>query len=96
VAARTLTAHGAVSEEVAREMAEGALAFSHADVSVAITGVAGPTGGTRAKPVGLVYIAWAVRGEAPLALGFRFKGGRDAVRGQSIAFAIQGLMEILA
>lgn len=96
VSARTLDAHGAVSEPVAREMAQGALAFSHADVSVAVTGIAGPTGGTEAKPVGLVYIAWAVRGEAVQVRRFRFEGGRDAVREQSVAFSLQGLIEILA
>ncbi len=95
VSAATLAAHGAVSEQVAREMAEGALAFSHADVSVAITGIAGPTGGTRAKPVGLVYIAWASRAGHPQVRRFLFKGGRDAVREQSIAFSLQGLIEIV-
>ena len=96
VSARTLTAHGAVSEQAAREMAEGALAFSHADVSVAITGIAGPTGGTRTKPVGLVYIAWAVRGGAVQVRRFHFRGSREAIRVQSVAFSLQGLIEILA
>jgi len=63
VSGRTLDNHGAVSEQVAVEMAQGALAFSHADVAVAITGIAGPTGGSRKKPVGLVHFAWAARGE---------------------------------
>ncbi|HLX25060.1 MAG TPA: CinA family protein [Usitatibacter sp.] len=92
---RSLAAHGAVSEEVAREMAEGALALSHADVSVAITGIAGPSGGTRAKPVGLVYIGWAARGGTVQVRRFHFKGGREAVRSQSVAFALQGLIEII-
>jgi len=92
---RSLAAHGAVSEEVAREMAEGALALSHADVSVAITGIAGPSGGTRAKPVGLVYIGWAARGGTVQVRRFQFKGGREAVRSQSVAFALQGLIEII-
>jgi nicotinamide-nucleotide amidase len=97
VSAQSLDDHGAVSEEVAREMAQGALAFSHADVSVAITGIAGPTGGSRAKPVGLVYIAWAGRlGTPPQVRRFRFSGGRDAVRHQSIAFCLQGLIDFLA
>jgi len=96
VAPRSLAAHGAVSAQVAREMAEGALAFSHADASVAITGIAGPTGGSRAKPVGLVYVAWAGRQGGAQVRRFRFRGGRDAVREQSIAFALQGLISLLA
>jgi nicotinamide-nucleotide amidase len=96
VSAMTLDRHGAVSEETAREMAQGALAFSHADVSVAITGIAGPTGGTAHKPVGLVYIAWGARGGDVQPRQFHFLGGRDAVRSQSIAFALQGLIELIA
>ena len=92
----TLERHGAVSEQVAGEMAEGALAFSHADLSVAVTGIAGPGGGTPQKPVGLVYIAWAVRGGEVQMRQFHFSGPRDAVRGQSVAFSIQGLIDILA
>jgi nicotinamide-nucleotide amidase len=96
VSAATLDRHGAVSEEVAREMSEGALAFSHAGVSVAITGIAGPAGGTARKPVGLVHIAWASRGGEIQPRQFLFAGGRDAIRAQSIAFALQGLIELLA
>jgi nicotinamide-nucleotide amidase len=95
VSGMTLDRHGAVSEEVAREMAQGALAFSHADVSVAITGIAGPTGATPHKPVGLVYLAWGPRGGDVQSRQFHFAGGRDAVRSQSIAFALQGLIELL-
>jgi len=95
VSGTTLDAHGAVSKQVASEMAQGALAFSHADVSVAITGVAGPTGGTKAKPVGLVFIAWGVRGGAIQVREFRFEGGREAVRRNSILFSLQGLIDLL-
>jgi nicotinamide-nucleotide amidase len=95
VAQRTLRTHGAVSEEVAREMASGALAHSHAGVSVAVTGIAGPTGGSRAKPVGLVHFAWAVRRGAVQTRVFRFKGDRLAVRRQAVAVAIQGLIDLL-
>jgi nicotinamide-nucleotide amidase len=95
VSARALERHGAVSEEVAREMARGALRRSPADISVAITGVAGPTGGSRAKPVGLVWFAWAARGQAVQSRRFRFGGDRDAVRLQSVAIAIQGLRDLL-
>ena len=83
----TLEAHGAVSEEVAWEMAAGALAHSRADVSVAITGIAGPGGGSREKPVGLVWFAWAYRGGPVQARRFVFAGDRAAVREQSVGLA---------
>ena len=95
VAQRTLENNGAVSEPVAREMARGALRHSAADVSVAITGIAGPTGGSRSKPVGTVWFAWAVRGGDVQTRCFRFKGDRVAVRLQSVAVAIQGLIDLL-
>ena len=91
----TLRKHGAVSEEVAREMAAGALKRSHADVSVSVTGIAGPTGGSREKPVGLVWLAWGVRGGAIQTRRFRFGGDRGAVRLQSVAVALQGLIDLL-
>jgi nicotinamide-nucleotide amidase len=84
-----LAEHGAVSEPVARAMAEGALARSHADVSVAITGVAGPGGGSAAKPVGLVHFAAARRGGATLHQERRFgEIGRAEVRLKSVANAL--------
>jgi len=95
VSQRSLRNHGAVSKEVAREMALGALARSPADVSVAITGIAGPTGGSRAKPVGTVWFAWASRDGMVQARRFRFKGGRVEVRLQSVSVAIQGLTDLL-
>lgn len=91
----TLAKHGAVSEEVAVEMARGALAHSHADISVAITGIAGPTGGSKLKPVGTVHFAWGVRGGPVQARRFRFDGDRVAVRLQSVYVAIQGLIDLL-
>jgi nicotinamide-nucleotide amidase len=91
----TLAKYGAVSEEVATEMARGALKHSHADVSVAVTGIAGPTGGSRKKPVGTVHFAWGVRGGPVQARHFRFKGDRVAVRMQSVYIAIQGLIDLL-
>ena len=96
VSSLTLDRHGAVSEETAREMAQGALAFSHADVSVAITGIAGPRGGTAEKPVGLVYIAWGARAGDIQLRRFHFSGPRETVREQSIAFALQGLTDLIA
>ena len=95
VSRKTLEAHGAVSEEVAREMAAGALQHSHADVSVAVTGIAGPGGGVPGKPVGTVHFAWAVRGGDIQARQFLFKGNRAAVQLQSVAVALQGLIDLL-
>jgi nicotinamide-nucleotide amidase len=86
----TLARHGAVSEAVARAMAEGALARSAADVSVAVTGVAGPGGGSAAKPVGLVHVAAAHRGGAVLHRECRLGDiGRAAVRLASVRAALQ-------
>jgi nicotinamide-nucleotide amidase len=95
VAEETLVAHGAVSEEVAREMAVGALKHSHADICVAVTGIAGPTGGVPGKPVGTVHFAWGVRDGQIQARRFHFKGDRAAVRLQSVAVALQGLIDLL-
>lgn len=85
VPAETLAKHGAVSEETARAMAEGALAKSRADVAVSVTGIAGPDGGTAAKPVGLVHFACARRGAPTIAREERFGDiGREAVRLASV------------
>jgi nicotinamide-nucleotide amidase len=91
----TLDAHGAVSEEAAREMAEGALAASRAQAALAITGVAGPAGGTPQKPVGMVCFAWALPDGRVDAVTRRFDGDRAAVRRQSVIFALEGLLERL-
>ena len=91
VSVSTLKRFGAVSEEVARQMARGALDESRATLAVAITGIAGPGGGTPEKPVGLVWIAWARKGEVR-ARRFQFKGGRAAVRRQSVAAALEGIL----
>jgi nicotinamide-nucleotide amidase len=93
VRAETLAAHGAVSEPTAREMAAGALAHSGAGVAVAVTGVAGPTGGSPEKPVGMVCLAWALSGLPAESETRRFDGDRDAVRRQSVIRALQGLLE---
>ncbi|MFN3448538.1 MAG: CinA family protein [Roseococcus sp.] len=85
---------GAVSEEVARAMAEGALARSGADIAVACTGVAGPGGGSAAKPVGLVHLAAARRGGAMLHRRELFPGDRAAVRAATVRAAF-GLIETL-
>lgn len=83
--------HGAVSEEVARAMAEGALSRSRAFAAVSVTGVAGPGGGSDEKPVGLVHIGCAVQGGATLHRREIFGGDRDAVRDQTVAVAFEML-----
>jgi len=86
-----ILAHGAVSAEVAVAMAVGALAKSKADVAVAVTGVAGPGGGSEAKPVGRVYIATAVRRGPAKAREYTFSGDRQAVRMQTVECALERL-----
>jgi len=96
VAAGTLKKHGAVSEPVARGMVRGVLKHSRADVAVAVTGIAGPDGGSADKPVGTVWIAWAWKeGAEPRveARRFLFKGDRDEVRRQTAAVALKGLID---
>ncbi|MDI1260999.1 CinA family protein [Aquabacterium sp.] len=87
-----IEAHGAVSEPVARAMAEGALARSRAQLAVAVTGVAGPTGGSPDKPVGTVWLAWAAQGRPTRALRCQFEGDRGAVRWATVKQALQGLL----
>jgi len=89
----TLKEHGAVSEAVAREMAAGAVAHSEAGVAVAVTGIAGPSGGSAAKPVGTVWIAWAWPDGAVTAELFHFAGDREGVRRASVQAALEGLKE---
>jgi nicotinamide-nucleotide amidase len=91
----TLAHHGAVSEEAAREMALGALSHSRAAVALAITGIAGPGGGTLEKPVGMVCFAWAAKGGATRSETRRFAGDREAVRRQSVERALAGVLELL-
>lgn len=95
VRAETLVRHGAVSEETAREMAAGALERSRAQIAVAITGIAGPTGGTKEKPVGMVCFAWAQRAGTPESKTRRLDGDRESVRRQSVITALEGLLEKL-
>ncbi len=90
----TIAAYGAVSEETAREMAAGALKHSRGTISIAVTGVAGPSGGTSAKPVGTVCFAWA-RGGQVRAETRCFEGDRESVRRQSVIRALQGVIEWL-
>jgi len=94
VRAKTLETHGAVSEAAVIEMAEGALAHSTADVAIAVSGVAGPGGGTPAKPVGMVCVAWARRGAATLVQTLQLAGDREAVRRQTVIQALRRLIEL--
>src|SRR5512134_2972432 len=93
VRAETLDRSGAVSEETAVEMVRGALAASRAQIAVSITGVAGPTGGTATKPVGMVCFGWALAGGGADATTRHFAGDRSEVRRQSVLFALQGVLE---
>jgi nicotinamide-nucleotide amidase len=95
VDSRILADHGAVSEPTAQAMAEGALARSRAQVSVSITGVAGPGGGTATKPVGMVCLAWAHAGAATRVVTCHFEGDRQAVRRASVVEALRGLRALL-
>ena len=92
---QTLEEHGAVSRETAIEMVSGALVHSGATVAVAVTGIAGPGGGTGDKPVGTVWIAWKRRGGYPQAQVFHFDGDRDAVRRRTVSEALAGLERLL-
>jgi nicotinamide-nucleotide amidase len=95
VRAETLERHGAVSEPVVREMVAGALRASHAQVALAVSGVAGPSGGTPDKPVGTVCFAWGRDGSAVRAETRQFAGDREAVRRQSVMHALAVLLEML-
>lgn len=87
----TLEHFGAVSRETVLEMVSGALVHSGATLAVAVTGIAGPGGGTDDKPVGTVWIAWKRRGGYPRAEVFRFDGDREGVRRRTVAAALGGL-----
>jgi nicotinamide-nucleotide amidase len=97
VGADVIERHGAVSAEVARAMALGALSHSFADVAVAVTGIAGPDGGSAEKPVGLVHFAWAGRQRGVQHVERRFGAiGRAAIREASVAQALEMLLEAAA
>ena len=94
VAPAVIERHGAVSEEVARAMAQGAVTHSRAQVAVAVTGVAGPTGGSKSKPVGTVWLAWNIQGQLHSEVR-HFSGDRAAVRSATVRHALQQLLERL-
>lgn len=90
-----LAARGAVSREVALAMAEGALSLFRADLAIAVTGVAGPGGGTRGKPVGTVWVAVVAAGGVRYAHRFRFPGGREAVRRETVRASLRAAIDVL-
>ena len=95
VGTELLEEHGAVSEPVVRAMAEGIQRISGAEIAVAVSGVAGPDGGTPERPVGTVWFAW-IGPAGTRAQVHRFEGGRDTIRHDSVARALQGLLALLA
>ena len=96
VSADTLQQHGAVSEAVAHKMAQGAVLNSLAEVAVAVTGIAGPGGATENKPVGMVCFGWKKPGQAATTETQYFDGDREAVRAQTVAHALQGIVKLLS
>jgi nicotinamide-nucleotide amidase len=95
VPSAVLRQHGAVSEPTVRAMVDGALKRSRADIALAVTGVAGPAGGTSDKPVGTVWCAWALKGGEVRAQRYQLTGDREAVRRQSVALALEGALALL-
>ena len=91
----TLIHHGAVSEMTAREMVAGALQHSAAQVALAVTGIAGPDGGTADKPVGTVWFAWGIKQGNIHAQWFQLMGNRAEVRAQAVHIALRGVMDLL-
>ncbi|WP_461481594.1 CinA family protein [Porticoccus sp.] len=95
VSAQTLAEQGAVSEAVVVEMARGALALAGADIAVAVSGIAGPDGGTPDRPVGTVWFCWASRSGDRVTRCLHFDGDRGAVRAASVLQALTGLINLL-
>ena len=91
----TLAAHGAVSLETVAEMTQGVLDHSDVDLALAVSGIAGPGGGSTQKPVGTVCFAWQRRGEAPQASREQFDGDREGVREQSVIYLLERLSGML-
>jgi len=95
VSAKTLIERGAVSEEVVVEMAQGAIRNSNANIAVSISGVAGPDGGSIAKPVGTVCFSWCNNMSTSISETKYFEGSRDQVRELAIKHALQGLIRLV-
>jgi nicotinamide-nucleotide amidase len=95
VSPKTLEQYGAVSTEVAKQMAAGALANSEADWAVAVTGIAGPNGGSKTKPVGTVYVAWQGKNGGVKVERLQLSGDRHQIRKQAVENAIEGVFDML-
>ncbi len=95
VADETLLLHGAVSEAIVKEMAEGALENSDASMSLAVSGIAGPTGGSEDKPIGTVCFSWMIRGDVAVAETVHYDGDRDSIRRQAVIHALEGVVKQL-
>jgi nicotinamide-nucleotide amidase len=95
VSPKTLEQYGAVSTEIAKQMAAGALANSEADWAVAVTGIAGPNGGSKTKPVGTVYVAWQGKNGGVKVERLQLSGDRHQIRKQAVENAIEGLFDML-
>jgi nicotinamide-nucleotide amidase len=95
VAPDTLARFGAVSEATVREMVAGALRHSQAQVALAVSGIAGPGGGSPEKPVGTVWFAWGLKGEVSIARLHHLAGNRSEIRKQAVHIALQGVLELL-
>lgn len=93
VSSTTLEKYGAVSIQTAIEMAEGALKNSQASISVAITGIAGPTGGTKIKPVGTVCFAFSIKNNPTISAQYLFNGDRKMIRRQAVTTALEGIVK---
>lgn len=96
VSSDTLARFGAVSEATVREMVEGALRNSQAQISLAVSGIAGPGGGTADKPVGTVWFAWGVKNGVSVARLHQLSGNRADIRAQAVRIALQGVLHLLA
>lgn len=90
---KTLARYGAVSEQVVAEMVQGALKYSKAEVAIAVSGIAGPSGGSLEKPVGTVCFAWMQLGEKPITETVLFEGDRNTIRENSVKYALNGIIE---
>ncbi|HJP34485.1 MAG: nicotinamide-nucleotide amidohydrolase family protein [Gammaproteobacteria bacterium] len=95
VSERTLETYGAVSAQTVSEMVVGALVAAGVEVAVAVTGVAGPDGGTKEKPVGTVWFGWCLRNRDPVTRVTHFEGDRRSVRAQTVAVALDGLRDLI-
>ncbi|TAN80683.1 MAG: nicotinamide-nucleotide amidohydrolase family protein [Gallionella sp.] len=95
VSEATLAQHGAVSEATVREMVAGALQYSDAQAALAVSGIAGPDGGTADKPVGMVWFAWSIKHGATHAQRYQLGGNRAEVRARSVHIALQGVIDLI-